>query len=63
MSNNKKKKRVRDLVEMLEEPEESRYIGEDKDQMDLYDEELARLEEEEDEDVEEGLDENDPHQI
>lgn len=48
----KKKKRVRDLVEMLEDPEESGYIGEDKDQMDLYDEELARLEEEE-EDTEE----------
>lgn len=63
MSNNKKKKRVRDLVEMLEEPEESRYIGEDKDQMDLYDEELARLEEEEDEDVEEGFDEDDLHQF
>lgn len=63
MSNNKRKKRVRDLVEMLEEPEESRYIGEDKDQMDLYDEELARLEEEEDEGVEEGMDESDPHQV
>lgn len=43
----KKKKRIRDLVEMLEYPEESRYIGEDKDKMDLYDEELARMEEEE----------------
>lgn len=63
MSNKKKKKRVRDLVEMLEEPEESRYIGEDKDQMDLYDEELARLEEEENEVVEEGFDEDDPHQV
>jgi len=42
-----KKKRIRDLVEMLEDPEESRYIGEDKDKMDLYDEELSRMEEEE----------------
>lgn len=43
----KRKKRIRDLVEMLEYPEESRYIGEDKDKMDLYDEELAKMEEEE----------------
>lgn len=42
-----RKKRIRDLVEMLEEPDETSYIGEDKDQMDLYDEELSRLEEEE----------------
>jgi len=42
-----KKKRIRDLVEMLEDPEEARYIGEDKDKMDLYDEELSRMEEEE----------------
>ena len=42
----KRKKRIRDLVEMLEDPDETSYIGEDKDQMDIYDEELARLEEE-----------------
>ena len=48
-----RKKRIRDLVEMLEEPDETSYIGEDKDQMDLYDEELSRLEEEEPEDEEE----------
>lgn len=55
----KKKKRVRDLVEMLEDPEESGYIGEDKDQMDLYDEELSRLEEEEEDNEETDEEESD----
>ncbi len=45
----KTKRKIRDLVEMMEEPEETSYIGEDKDQMDIYDEELARLEEEKEE--------------
>lgn len=56
----KKKKRVRDLVEMLEDPDEASYIGEDKDRMDIYDEELARLEEENEEDPD---GEDDPHQV
>lgn len=57
----KKKKNIRDLVEMLEDPDETSYIGEDKDQMDLYDEELARLEEEDEEanDENEEVDEED----
>lgn len=56
----KKKKKVRDLVEMLEDSDEASYIGEDKDRMDIYDEELARLEEENEEDPD---GEDDPHQV
>ncbi len=41
------KKRIKDLVEMMNNPEGYKYMGEEIDAMDIYDEELALLEEEE----------------
>ena len=48
----KNKKKIKDLVEMLEDPDSSGYIGSDLDEMDLYEQELAMLEEEEEEELE-----------
>ena len=41
-------KKIKDLVEMLEDPDNSGYIGGDyEDMMDMMDDELAELEEDE----------------
>lgn len=45
----KNRKKVKDLVEMLQDPDNSGYIGSDLDEMELYEQELMRLDEEEDE--------------
>ena len=55
----KDRKKIRDLVEMLEDPENSRYVGEDMDEMDIYDQELAELEELDEEEFDEELDSDD----
>lgn len=39
-----RKNKVKDLFEMLEEPDSTRYIGEEIDEMDLYDNELEEEE-------------------
>ena len=55
----KGRKKIKDLVEMLQDPENSRYVGEDMDEMDIYDQELAELEKLEDEELEESKDDQD----
>ncbi len=44
MSNRRNGKKVRDLVEMMQDPEGSGYIGSDCDTMELYEQELEELE-------------------
>jgi len=47
--NKRGKKKIKDLVDMLEDPENSGYIGGDyEDMMELLEQELAESEEEED---------------
>ncbi len=52
--NKRGRKKIKDLVEMLEDPDNSGYIGGDyEDMMDMMEDELAELEEDElQEDVE-----------
>lgn len=51
---NKRRKKIKDLVDMLEEPEESAYVGADYDD---YEAELEREREEASEEYEEGEEE------
>lgn len=44
MSQKRNSRKVRDLVEMLQDPEGSGYIGSDRDTMELYEQELEELE-------------------
>lgn len=44
MANRKNDKKVRDLVEMMQDPEGSGYIGSDCDTMELYEQELEEME-------------------
>ena len=45
----KNSKKVKDLVEMLQDPESSGYIGSDLDELDLYEQELMEFDEDDDE--------------
>lgn len=45
----KKSKKVKDLVEMLQDPDSSGYIGSDIDELDLYEQELMEFDDEDDE--------------
>ena len=47
----KGRKKIKDVFEMLEDPEGSGYIGEELDEMDLYDQELEELEKLEEEEM------------
>ncbi len=40
----KRNNKVRDLFEMLEDPDDTSYVGEEMDEMDLYDKELEEAE-------------------
>jgi hypothetical protein len=51
---NRRRKKIKDLVDMLEEPEESAYVGADYDD---YEAELEREREEASEEYEEGEEE------
>ncbi len=42
----KKTKKVKDLVEMLQDPDSSRYIGSDMDELDIYEQELMEFDDE-----------------
>lgn len=44
MNQRRNSRKVRDLVEMLQDPEGSGYIGSDRDTMELYEQELEELE-------------------
>lgn len=44
MANRRNDKKVRDLVEMMQNPEGSGYIGSDCDTMELYEQELEEME-------------------
>ncbi|MGH7884109.1 MAG: hypothetical protein ACRENO_00280 [Thermodesulfobacteriota bacterium] len=48
----KNSKKVKDLVEMLRDPESSGYIGSDLDELDLYEQELVEFDEEDDDELE-----------
>ncbi len=43
MANRRNDKKVRDLVEMMQDPEGSGYIGSDCDTMELYEQELEEM--------------------
>lgn len=45
----KNRKKVKDLVEMLQDPDNSGYIGSDLDELELYEQELMQLDDDEDE--------------
>ena len=45
----KKIKKVKDLVEMLQDPDSSGYVGSDIDELDLYEQELMESDDEDDE--------------
>ena len=47
----KNTKKVKDLVEMLQDPDSSGYVGSDLDELDLYEQELAEFEEDEELDL------------
>lgn len=44
MPNKRNDKKVRDLVEMMQNPDGSGYIGSDRDAMELYEQELEEME-------------------
>ena len=44
MTNRKNEKKVRDLVEMMQDPDGSGYIGSDCDTVELYEQELEEME-------------------
>lgn len=44
MNNRRNEKKVRDLVEMMQNPDGSGYIGSDCDAMELYEQELEEME-------------------
>lgn len=46
----KNRKKVKDLVEMLQDPDSSGYIGSDLDEMELYEQELIHMDDDDDED-------------
>ncbi|NIP30802.1 MAG: hypothetical protein GTO02_13015 [Candidatus Dadabacteria bacterium] len=49
----KNRKKVKDLVEMLQDPDNSGYIGSDIDELELYEQELEEMEDEiEDDEIE-----------
>ncbi len=43
MNNRRNEKKVRDLVEMMQDPDGSGYIGSDCDAMELYEQELEEM--------------------
>ena len=43
MNNRRNEKKVRDLVEMMQDPDGSGYIGSDCDVMELYEQELEEM--------------------
>lgn len=45
MTKRRNGKKVRDLVEMMQDPDSSGYIGSDCDAMELYEQELEEMEE------------------
>lgn len=55
----KKFKKVKDLVEMLKDPDSSGYIGSDVDELDLYDQELMEYDDEDELDFDYDEDEVD----
>ena len=44
MTKRRNEKKVRDLVEMMQDPDSSGYIGSDCDAMELYEQELEEIE-------------------
>ena len=55
METRKSRKKIKDVFEMLEDPERSGYIGEELDEMDLYDQELEEQEKLEEEEMDEDV--------
>ena len=53
METRKSRKKIKDVFEMLEDPDRSGYIGEELDEMDLYDQELEEQEKLEEEEMDE----------
>ncbi len=45
MTKRRNERKVRDLVEMMQDPDSSGYIGSDCDTMELYEQELEEMEE------------------
>ncbi len=55
MNRKRNTRKVRDLVEMLQDPDSSGYIGSDRDTMELYEQELEEMD-----DLSEGFYDGEP---
>ncbi len=58
MNRKRNQRDVRDLVEMMQDPDSSGYIGSDRDTMELYEQELEEMFDSEDSVYDEELDLN-----